>query len=179
MELVKIYAHIIKQYPEYVTQIQMCEICGISKKTAMGLERSGKIPYTVEVNHLIHTHKIKLTDILAYLYEKECRQESDSEYITVMREFYKKQLERYPDALTARMVERATGFSGTGVGNWLKAGKLKSKVVRRKYIVPKVYLIDFMVSPYYRRIKNKSEKQKNDMAAFESCFREISAGAGL
>ena len=38
-------------------------------------------PYTIEQNHLIRSHKIKLTDILAYLYRRECRQEADSPYI--------------------------------------------------------------------------------------------------
>ena len=65
------YTHL----PEFVTQEQMGEICGICKKTAYTLVYSGKIPYTVETNRLGRTHRIKLTDVLLYLYEKECRQE--------------------------------------------------------------------------------------------------------
>jgi DNA-binding XRE family transcriptional regulator len=179
MNLEKTYADIIKRYPEYVTQTQMCDICGISKKTAYKLERNGKIPYTVEVNHLIHTHKIKLTDILLYLYEKDCRQEPDSLYILAMRDYYKNQFKRYPDMLTAKMIEHITGFSNTGVGNWLQNGKLKSKMIKKRYMTPKTYLIDFMVSPYYRRIKNKSDKQKKYMGAFEEHYKEVSRGTAL
>ena len=49
MELNERYADIIKRYPEYITQKQMIEICGICAKTAYNLERRGVIPYTVEV----------------------------------------------------------------------------------------------------------------------------------
>lgn len=40
------------------------------QKTAYTLVYSGKIPYTVETNRLGRTHRIKLTDVLLYLYEK-------------------------------------------------------------------------------------------------------------
>ena len=80
MDLMKYYSNIIEKYPAYVTQTELCEICGICAKTAYTLERRGEIPYTVEQNRLIRTHRIKLTDILEYLYKKECRQEFDSPY---------------------------------------------------------------------------------------------------
>lgn len=176
MDLAKYYAHIIERYPEYVTQNQMCEICGISKKTAFAWEHSGKIPYTVEINRLIHTHKIKLTDILAYLYEKECCQEADSDYILTMRKFYEMQFADYPDVLSSKTIESMTGFSSTAIGDWLKSGKLKSKMVKQHYKIPKAYLIDFIVSPYYRQIKNKSKKQKSDMAAFEEWYKTECSG---
>jgi hypothetical protein len=71
MKLEQYYGEHIANYPEYLTQLQVCEMCKLSKKTVYKLERSGKLPYTVEVNHLIHTHKIWIMDVLKYLYEKE------------------------------------------------------------------------------------------------------------
>lgn len=84
MDLTKYYPDIIAKYPAYVTQRELCEICRICPKTAYNLEQQGEIPYTIEQNHLIRSHKIKLTDILAYLYRRECRQEAGSPYIRAM-----------------------------------------------------------------------------------------------
>lgn len=167
MNLQKHYAPIMEKYPAFITQVQMCEICGISKKTAYNLERREKIPYTVEVNHLIHTHKIRLTDVLAYLYEKECRQEADSDYILSMRSYYQNRFAHYPDVLTSKDIESMTGFSQSGIAQWLKNGILKSMMIKTNYRIPKVCLIDFVVSPYYRTIKNKSAKQRQDIKDFE------------
>lgn len=84
MDLTKYYPDIVAKYPAYVTKRELCEICHICPKTAYNLEQQGEIPYTIEQNHLIRSHKIKLTDILAYLYRRECRQEADSPYICAM-----------------------------------------------------------------------------------------------
>ena len=70
MELNERYADIIKRYPEYITQNQMIEICGVCAKTAYNLERRGVIPYTVEVNPTRRIHRIKLLDVIAYLHQK-------------------------------------------------------------------------------------------------------------
>ena len=69
MDLMRYYSDIIEKYPTYVTQTELCEICKICAKTAYNLEQRGEISYTVEQNRLIRTHKIKLTDILEYLYK--------------------------------------------------------------------------------------------------------------
>lgn len=95
MDLTKYYPDIAAKYPAYVTKRELCEICRICPKTAYNLEQQGEIPYTIEQNHLIRSHKIKLTDILAYLYRRECRQEADSPYICAMRTFYDKHLSPY------------------------------------------------------------------------------------
>lgn len=97
MDLTKYYPDIAAKYPAYVTQRELCEICHICPKTAYNLEQQGEIPYTIEQNHLIRSHKIKLTDILAYLYRRECRQEADSPYICAMRTFYDEHLSPYLD----------------------------------------------------------------------------------
>lgn len=64
MDLTKYYPDIVAKYPAYVTKRELCEICHICPKTAYNLEQQGEIPYTIEQNHLIRSHKIKLTDIL-------------------------------------------------------------------------------------------------------------------
>ena len=105
MDLTKYYPDIAAKYPAYVTQRELCEICHICPKTAYNLEQQGEIPYTIEQNHLIRSHKIKLTDILAYLYRRECRQEADSPYICAMRTFYDEHLSPYSDLLSVKDIQ--------------------------------------------------------------------------
>lgn len=106
MDLTKYYPDIVAKYPAYVTQRELCEICRICPKTAYNLEQQGEIPYTIEQNHLIRSHKIKLTDILAYLYRRECRQEADSPYIRAMRTFYDEHLSPYVSSTFGKLLAK-------------------------------------------------------------------------
>ena len=47
MNLLNHYPEIVAAYPEYITQKQLCEVCGVCHKTAYNLERRGEIPYKV------------------------------------------------------------------------------------------------------------------------------------
>ena len=119
MDLTKYYPDIVAKYPAYVTKRELCEICHICPKTAYNLEQQGEIPYTIEQNHLIRSHKIKLTDILAYLYRRECRQEADSPYICAMRTFYDEHLSPYSDLLSVKDIQQITGFSSSAIVRWI------------------------------------------------------------
>ena len=103
MELSESLCPILKQYPQFVSKEQMCEICHISKKTAYNILHSGKIPYTPIVEHLTHSYKIAVIDILNYLCERNCLQDPKSKYITSMRQFYEHRLAEYPDALRPKL----------------------------------------------------------------------------
>lgn len=142
MDLTKYYPDIVAKYPAYVTKRELCEICHICPKTAYNLEQQGEIPYTIEQNHLIRSHKIKLTDILAYLYRRECRQEADSPYICAMRTFYDEHLSPYSDLLSVKDIQQITGFSSSAIVRWISTGILKAFQPGKQYTVPK----DFMVS---------------------------------
>ena len=148
MDLTKYYADIIAKYPAYVTKRELCEICHICPKTAYNLEQQGEIPYTIEQNHLIRSHKIKLTDILAYLYRRECRQEADSPYICAMRTFYDKHLSPYPDLLSVKDIQQITGFSSSAIVRWISTGILKAFQPGKQYIVPKDFIL--YPRPYHR-----------------------------
>ena len=112
MDLTKYYPDIVAKYPAYVTKRELCEICHICPKTAYNLEQQGEIPYTIEQNHLIRSHKIKLTDILAYLYRRECRQEADGPYICAMRTFYDEHLSPYEPVRASiwKAIRRSSGW---------------------------------------------------------------------
>ena len=172
MDLTKYYPDIAAKYPAYVTKRELCEICHICPKTAYNLEQQGEIPYTIEQNHLIRSHKIKLTDILAYLYRRECRQEADSPYICAMRTFYDEHLSPYSDLLSVKDIQQITGFSSSAIVRWISTGILKAFQPGKQYTVPKDFMLDFLISPYYRRIRRKTPLQKELMDTFERLWQE-------
>lgn len=141
MDLTKYYPDIAAKYPAYVTKRELCEICHICPKTAYNLEQQGEIPYTIEQNHLIRSHKIKLTDILAYLYRRECRQEADSPYICAMRTFYDEHLSPYSDLLSVKDIQQITGFSSSAIVRWISTGILKAFQPGKQYTVPKDFML--------------------------------------
>lgn len=151
MDLTKYYPDIVAKYPAYVTKRELCEICHICPKTAYNLEQQGEIPYTIEQNHLIRSHKIKLTDILAYLYRRECRQEADSPYICAMRTFYDEHLspyrlmlKDYPDVMDIGQMCEALGVSTKTGYKLLKDGKIEYLKIGRAYRIPKAHILRYL-----------------------------------
>lgn len=161
-----------------LTQQEVAVLCHLSKKTIYKLERSGVLPYEEHVDRLIHTHVIKTADVLAMLKERHCKQSSRSLYIKTMTHYYNRMLRKEPDVLELNDIIRLTGFSKSGVLNWLLHGDLPSIRSGRFYLVPKRYLLDFLRSPYYRTIKNKSPKQKADMAEIERIYHLAEKAGG-
>lgn len=66
MDLLTYYSDLAVAYPEYITQKQFCEVCGICHKTAYNLTRRGEISYEIVDTPTGRIHHIKLTDALAY-----------------------------------------------------------------------------------------------------------------
>ena len=117
-----------------LTQQEVAALCHLSKKTIYKLERSGVLPYEEQVDRLIHTHVIKTTDVLAMLKERHCKQSSRSLYIKTMTHYYKRMLRKEPDVLELNDIIRLTGFSKSGVLNWLLHGDLPSIRSGRFYL---------------------------------------------
>ncbi len=73
-----------------------------------------------------------------------------------MHGFYKELLSKYPDVMTADDVVKLTGYVKTSVNNWCRKKHLKSFKKNGINHIPKVYLIEFFCSPYFRTIVRKS-----------------------
>jgi len=172
MTLLEYYHEISEAYSEHITQQQMYEICGFSKSTAYKAENSGAIPFVKEVNHLLHTHRIKLIDALAFKYKREHGYRQDDEYISYLRRFYDKRLKGLPDILTVSDISEITGFVEQSVQRWIGKGYLKAfaKGRGRGYRIPKESLIVFLVSPAYNSIQNKSDKQIATLQNFRAWY---------
>lgn len=73
-----------------------------------------------------------------------------------IHEYYREMLAEYPDVLTTTDVVHLTGYVKTAVNNWCKNGHLQSFKKNRVNHIPKVYLIEFFCSSYFRTIVRKS-----------------------
>jgi len=179
MNILEYYPEISGCYTEYITQKQMYELCGVSKSTVYKAEQCGVVPYQKEVNRLIHTHKIKLTDALAFKYRREYGYRQDDEYIFYLRRFYGKRLKKFPDVLTVSDVSEITGFVKQSVQRWIGRSYLKAFIKKRGLYVPKEYLMDFLVSPKYNSIQKKSENQIATLQEFSAWYTARIGGVKL
>ena len=179
MTLLEYYPEISACYPEVITQKQMYEICGVCKSTAYMAEQRGDVPYEKEVNRLIHTHRIKLLDALAYKYKREHGYRQDDEYISYLRRFYIRQLKGFPNVLLVADVSEITGFIKQSVQRWIGRGHIKAFTKRRGFHIPKESLIDFLVSPIYNGIQDKSEKQIAALQEFGIWYSARIGGVAL
>ena len=170
MTLLEYYQDISFCYPEYITQKQMYEICEVCKSTIYKAQLSGNIPYEKEVNRLIHTHKIKLLDALAFKYKREYGYRQDDEYISYLRRFYNKRLKGFPDVLTVSDVSEITGFVRQSVQRWVSQEYIKAFVKQRGIKIPKENLVDYLVGPVYNAIQDKSEKQTEALREFNKWY---------
>lgn len=75
------------------------------------------------------------------------------------RQYYADKLENYKEVLLSKEVAAFTGYCPRTVTSWVNEKKLRAIVLPQKYVVPKEYLINFLVSDYYNKsIIKKSQK---------------------
>ena len=162
--------------PDIITKDQLYQICHISRSTALYLLRSGKIPceYTGKKTRC---YKIKKSDVITYLEKRKIFPESYSapagwykgnysikletkipeNALKNMRQYYTEMLAQYPDVMTATEVSTIIGYGKTTVNNWCRKGHLKAFKRNNMNHIPKVYLIEFCYSKYFRTITRKSD----------------------
>lgn len=177
--------------PDVITKDQLYRICHISKSTALYLLQSGKIPceYT---GRKTRCYKIKKEDVIAYLENRKVFPESYSapagwykgDYTVQMEEqvpqivlehlqlYYTELLSGYPDVLTTQTVSKITGYGKTSINNWCNQGHIKSFRKNNVNHIPKVYLVEFFCSTYFRTITRKSPWHICTLQGFSS-WRKI------
>ena len=82
-------------------------------------------------------------------------------------EYFKHIYSGYPDVLTVSDIEEMTGIHKKTVLRLLQTGEIKSVTNRPRYMVPKPYLLEFVVSPCFLEHKNGSEVFKKVLGGFE------------
>lgn len=110
------------------------------------LESKGKFPEYYSASKGWHkgNHKITLPV------------EMSEEALKLLHEYYADLLSDYKDVITYQEVVKLTGYAKSTITNWCGKGRLKHFIKRNTYYVPKVFLIEFFCSPYFRSIIRKT-----------------------
>ena len=89
-----------------------------------------------------------------------------------LRLYYIELLSDYPDVLTTQVVSEITGYGKTSINNWCNQGHIKSFRKNNVNHIPKVYLVEFFCSTYFRTITRKSLWYIRTLQGFSS-WRKI------
>lgn len=169
-------------YPDPMSRTDLRRACRIGTRTSLYLLQSGLVPCT-HTGKKTRCYKIAKADVAEYLRRREREpeyytapsgwyknypghkpparplvQSINYEIVNrlLIRRCFEEQLAGSPDVLTAAQIARLTGYSAKTVSRWCSAGRLKSILRQPKYMVPKVWLLDFLVSDDYNNICRKS-----------------------
>lgn len=83
------------------------------------------------------------------------------------QKYIEKKLEAYDDLMKVSEVVEVIGYSDTSIHRWCRDKKLKAFYVSNKFLIPKISLVDFLLSEYSFDIKRKSEKHIFLIRAFQ------------
>ena len=163
------------EVPDVITKEQFYRICHISKSTALYLLKSGAVPCEYS-GRKTRCYKIKKDDVKKYLESKGKFPEyysapkgwyrgyrkvslptnmSDAT-LKLLHEYYADLLSDYKDVITSQEVVKLTGYAKSTITNWCGKGRLKHFIKHNTYYIPKVFLIEFFCSPYFRSIIRKT-----------------------
>jgi len=187
------YESLREYYPEHISLDQLHRICGIAKRSAKYLVEHGIIP-SQDTGKQTWRYKIALDDVIEYLRRREqvgsmipcgaatsrknqkyrststrkcfaqmivAGQESDiSDYFNYI-------YAGYDEILTSQDISEMTGLEKSTVLKLLKAGAIKSLMTHPKYLIPKPYLLEFVVTPRFIEYRTNSEQFKKIIGGFE------------
>ncbi len=163
------YQQIINEYPELVSKEQFYQIAHISKRTAQYLLQSKKVPCT-ESGKKTRKYKIKVSDIVAYLIDRELRPEyyspscsekansSGSSFLYCkmcsmsenkklqFRSYLTKEFETLNDVLTLKEVSDVLGLSCKTISKKCTNGEIFSFLIYGKRLIPKISFIEYLIS---------------------------------
>lgn len=174
----------LADYPDPMSRTDFRTACRIGTRTSLYLLQSGLVPCT-HTGKKTRCYKIAKADVAEYLRRREYDPHryaapsgwyknypdhkppatsvvSSINYEIVSRllihQYFEEQLADAPDVLTVAQIAQATGYSIKAVSRWCSEGRLKSIIKQPKFMVPKVWLLDFLTSNDYNNICRKSGK---------------------
>lgn len=174
------YCSMIDRYPEYVTQKEMYAILGVCKSTAHSIQKKGMNPFEYVSTSEGRRHRIEITDILRYQYEKNCFGDLENEFSKDLRSYYQNELHNFLQLLRVSDVMALTGYAKTTVNNWIQNNELmpiryKNKRIQSPHrgkgtLIMKESFLDFLTGPHYRSITKKSNVHKEQAKQYKQLF---------
>ena len=168
----------LAKLPATISKEQLRIVGHMSKRTATYLLEQNIIP-SVHSGKKTRCYSINKSDVVAFfndlnlhlekyasLYDNEETKPISTAALPAFK-YSKRKLRAYyknlltmceDDLLTVEQVAAITGYRNTTVTGWIRASKLGSLVVPTKYLIPKVYLLKWLLSDAYNSIERKSQK---------------------
>lgn len=166
----------LKNYPDILNKEQLRIVGHMSKRTALFLLENKLIPST-STGKKTRCYRIRKEDIIAFFDDQDIATEKYiqptkwyGEVVTIrklpkkgintrkLEKYYTSKFKEYEDVMTISDVMKLTGYSKSAITQWVNIGKLKSFYVRNKTLIPKPYLMEWLLSPEYNGIERKSKK---------------------
>ena len=184
------YENLKQQYPKYISLDQFYRICRIAKRSARYLVEHGIVP-AIDTGRKIWRYQIHIDDTIEYLQRREqwgslipsgsvssrAGGKTVSQFLlsalmnheaeNKTNDFFKQLYANYNDVLTVPEIVEMTGLSKKSVMLLLKNGEIKSITNHPQYIVPKIYLLEFVVSVRFIKMRSNSQVFRQIQEEFE------------
>ena len=187
------YTELKKKYPDYICLDELSRICKIAKRSARYLVEHGIIP-AIDTGKKTWRYQIAIDDVIAYLDRREKfgsvippgavtsryrereskmnNRKSFAELVTQgqeheIAEYFSFIYAEYGEVLTTLEVAEMTGLHKNTVQKYAKAGHIKWLERRPTYLIPKQYLLEFVVTRRFIEAKSESETFKKILGGFE------------
>lgn len=166
----------LEKYPEVLNKEQLRIVGHMSKRTALFLLENNLIPST-STGKKTRCYKILKKDVIAFFEDQDIStdkylspQKWYNTVVTVrklpkerykpgkLKAYYDKKLKVYQDVMSVKDIIDLTGYSKSAVNNWISLGKLKAFHINNRFLVPKPYLLEWLLSEEYNTIERKSKK---------------------
>jgi len=188
----KKYGKLWDEYPVLISLDQLYRICRISKRSALYLIQNGIIPAT-DTGKKTWKYRIFIEDVIDYLRHRDqygsmiprgaassrtkkqkktgdCNSFAYILYpgqVGEIAEYFEFIYADYADILSADDIADMTGLNRSTITNMLKAGHIKSLMDRPQYLIPKQYLMEFVITQKYLKAKTRSEQFAKVIGGFE------------
>ena len=147
---------------KFISKEEFYKTCGISKKTAYKLIKSGRIKAIERKCASRHCYEIPISEIERLESVRRYLNKLWEEEIDKVKEYYSEKLKEYPDIITSEDVQALTGYGKETVRRWILGGKLVAIVCKGKYVIAKNDFLDFVISSHFVGITRKSKKHLAD-----------------
>lgn len=187
------YQWMLEQYPDVIHKEQFYQICHISKRTALLLLETGIVP-CLKTGKKTRQYSILTKDVVAFLedrernpekyklpegsYSKDRRKQQSRADRTIppwllgnrAKRFYRALLKPYPDVLSMVQVVEATGYNHKTIHKWCGDNHLLHFVINGKFQIPKISLLEFMLSDRFAGVHYKTSKQSAKLLSLLAKF---------
>lgn len=176
------YEDLLKKYPEYITKEQLYKIAHVSKRTAQSLLEMGLVKH-VDTGKKTRRYTIAMVDVVSFLEDRDrnpakygrLRQQKVVQCVPeiltlqdkrLLKKFYFSCFEEYPDVVDVKQASEMTGHTHNRIRQWCCAKKFERFLIQTTYKIPKVSLIEYLISDEYCQLQYRSAKQIDDMKEF-------------